>query len=432
MQVLGLDIGTTTVSAVVMENGKVLAAKTLKNDSFLPGRPAWEKVQDPAVIRATAMGAVEELLEEYPLVEKIGVTGQMHGILYLDSRGEAVSPLYIWQDGRGDLPYDESCSYAAHLSEETGYPLATGFGLVTHYYNLKNGLVPENAAIFCTIHDYMAMLLACRTSPVTEAGDAASFGIFDLENKCFDKAALEKVGIDIALLPPLADNPCIGHTSKGIPVYVAIGDNQASFLGATGGQTNCMLVNVGTGSQFSVHVPGYVSCKGLETRPFPTEGYLLVGSSLCGGRAFALLENFFRQTAKMFEVDCHSAYDAMFSCLKENPAPISPVVVEPLFQGTRQDPALRGSIRNLDVHNFTPEALILGMMQGMTDELYAMYQCFTLSGGKCETMFGSGNGLRKNSYLRECFENRFGFPLVMSSNEEEAACGAALYAAMCH
>lgn len=110
MQVLGLDIGTTTVSTVVMENGKVLAAKTLKNDSFLPGRPAWEKVQDPAVIRATAMGAVEELLEEYPLVEKIGVTGQMHGILYLDSRGEAVSPLYIWQDGRGDLPYDESCS----------------------------------------------------------------------------------------------------------------------------------------------------------------------------------------------------------------------------------------------------------------------------------------------------------------------------------
>ena len=46
MTVLGLDIGTTTISAVVMRDGKVLAAKTLKNDSFLPGRPVWEKAQD--------------------------------------------------------------------------------------------------------------------------------------------------------------------------------------------------------------------------------------------------------------------------------------------------------------------------------------------------------------------------------------------------
>lgn len=431
MCVLGLDIGTTTVSAVVMRDGKVVASKTLKNDSFLPDRPVWEKVQDPAVIRTTALGAVAELLEDYPQVEKIGVTGQMHGIVYLDRNGCTVSPLYIWQDGRGDLPFDGSHSYASYLSELTGYPLATGFGLVTHYYNLKNGLVPENAVTFCTIHDYMAMLLACRTSPLIDAGDAASFGIFDLENKCFDTAAIEKVGVNTAILPKIAETPCIGHTKNGIPVYVAIGDNQASFLGATGGKTDCMLVNVGTGSQFSVHVPRYIRCEGLETRPFPTGGYLLVGSSLCGGRAFALLENFFRKTAKMFDVDCSSAYNAMFKCLKENDAPVSPAVVNPLFQGTRQDPSLRGSISNLSTDNFTPEALIYGMMQGMTDELLGMYHCFTASGGGCETMFGSGNGLRKNAYLRNCFEKSFGIPLIMSSNEEEAACGAALYAASC-
>ena len=37
-----VDIGTTTVSAVVMQGGEVFAAKTLKNDAFLPDRPVWE------------------------------------------------------------------------------------------------------------------------------------------------------------------------------------------------------------------------------------------------------------------------------------------------------------------------------------------------------------------------------------------------------
>ena len=43
----------------------------------------------------------------YPDIERIGVTGQMHGILYLDGEGNAVSPLYTWQDARGDAPCEK-------------------------------------------------------------------------------------------------------------------------------------------------------------------------------------------------------------------------------------------------------------------------------------------------------------------------------------
>ena len=81
----------------------------------------------------------------------------MHGIVYLDKNGEAVSPLTIWQDGRGDTPYKEGLTYAEWLSKKTGYKLATGFGGVTHFYNTVNGLVPENAVTFCTIHDLAVM-----------------------------------------------------------------------------------------------------------------------------------------------------------------------------------------------------------------------------------------------------------------------------------
>ena len=87
MKVLGLDIGTTTVSAVVVEGTTVLEAMTLPNGSFLPTQNPWEKVQNVTYIRKTALEAVNTLLEKHPDTARIGITGQMHGIVYLDASG---------------------------------------------------------------------------------------------------------------------------------------------------------------------------------------------------------------------------------------------------------------------------------------------------------------------------------------------------------
>ena len=430
MKTLGLDIGTTTISAVVYDSiHGVIASRTVKNDSFLPGE-SWEKIQDPAIIEKAAMESVGILLEDHPDAKAIGVTGQMHGIVYLDAAGNPVSPLYIWQDGRGDLPYDETISWAGHLCAITGYEVATGYGMVTHYYNLNHGLVPENAAVFCTIHDYLAMKLAGRTTPLTESTDAASLGLFDSPKGCFDAAALKAAGINAALVPGLITDPCLGMGPLGLPVYAAIGDNQASFLGATSGRTDVLLVNMGTGSQISVHSPAYLKTTTLETRPFPDGGWLLVGASLCGGRAYALLENFFRQTVKMVTGTDDSVYDAMAQMLDTADTISDPPTVSTLFQGTRKDPSLRGSITGLSTENFTPLHLIQGVMQGMADELFDIYRGYLdLGGQRPAAMIGSGNGLRKNPHLCRIMEKAFSCPMILSENNEEAACGAAIYAA---
>ena len=245
----------------------------------------------------------------------------------------------------------------------------------------------------------------------------------------FDKAALQKAGMDPAMLPAIAKDIFIGKYQGRIPIAAAIGDNQASFLGTTGGKRDGMLVNVGTGSQFSAYSDTYIAAEALETRPFPGGGYLLVGASLCGGRAYALLERFFRETAAMLGVDCARAYDAMDALAALDEPLDDPIKVTPLFSGTRKDPSLRGSIENLSTENFTPRHLITGMMEGMAKELYDMYGSYLASGGTPSTLYGSGNGLRVNPYLQKCFERLFGSPLTLSNAKEEAATGAALYAA---
>ena len=427
MKTLGIDIGTTTISAVVYDSTLgVIASRTVSNNAFLDGA-VWEKIQDPEVIYETAMESVHILLESHPDVASIGVTGQMHGIVYLDAHGDPVSPLYTWQDGRGDLPCGET-TWAGRLTKITGYDLATGYGMVTHHYNVNHGIVPENAAVFCTIHDYLAMKLAGLSHPLMDATDAASLGLYDAVNHCFDKSALVAAGIDETLLPAIVTEPCLGVGPLDIPVCTAIGDNQASFLGATAGHIDVLLINIGTGSQISIYSPAHVQTPALETRPFPDGGCLLVGASLCGGRAYALLEKFFRQTVKIATGFETSLYGVMARILDDEEITDVPRVT-PLFQGTRKDPSIRGSITGLSTENFTPRHLIVGMMQGMADELYEMYRGYLELGGQPPAaIIGSGNGLRKNPRLCRIMEKTFGCPLVLSENDEEAACGAAIYA----
>ena len=429
MKTLGLDIGTTSICAVVYSSTGVLAARTVKNDSFLTGA-SWERLQNPQCIYETAMEALTELLTLHPDVAAIGVTGQMHGILYVDAAGNTVSPLYIWQDGRGDLPHPSGSTWAKQLSSLTGYSLATGYGLVTHAYNLHHGLVPEQASKLCTIQDYLAMKLSGRSVPVTDPTDAASLGMYDLKKRRFDEAALQKAGIDSALLPEIVSDPKLGCGSLGIPVYAAIGDNQASFLGATRGRTDVLLVNMGTGGQVSVYSTEYLETDTLETRPFPDGGWLLVGASLCGGRSYALLETFFRETAKMVTGQEIPAYTAMERALDAAGNIQNIPKVCTLFQGTRKDPGQKASISELNADNFTPVHLMLGLMQGMAEELYGLYQGYLTKDGRAPAaMIGSGNGLRRNRHLCRIFEETFSCPLILSENQEEAACGAAIYAA---
>lgn len=432
MRIIGLDIGTTTICASVVdsENGAVLEAITEKNRAFLQTAYAWQKQQDPQVILDTARGLIQRLLAQYAPVGDIGVTGQMHGIVYLSADGAAVSPLHIWQDGSGDQICATGKTYAQELAARTGYPLATGFGAVTHFFHVSNGLVPETAAVFCTIHDYVAMQLAQRTTPLLHASDAASFGLYSLENAAFDADAIHAGGMRPEMFPAVGgDYEKLGETSEGVPVFSAIGDNQASFLGSVRDMRGSILVNMGTGSQISLLSDTLVRDVQLETRPCVEGTYLLVGSSLCGGRAYALLEQFCRTLVQEAGLACDSLYPVLDRLSADFENLSDKLTVHTQFSGTRREPQKRGSIENLGTENFTPRHLTVGVLEGTVNELYDLYAGRTvLPDFRPRALVGSGNGIRKGAVLRRMFEKRFGAPLCVPAHTEEAAYGAALYA----
>ena len=435
MHFIGIDIGTSSVCGVVYDlaTGQTETVTRENSTNLAPSQP-WESIQDAARIVTLAREVVDECRAKHPDVKGIGVTGQMHGIVYIDGEGNAVSPLYTWQDRRGNLLYRGAQTYAEYLSTKTGCQVATGYGLVTHFYNLKNGLVPAGAVRVCTIMDYVVMKLAGRKTPLMDYTNAAGLGFFALQSLRFDREALKKIDICPSILPETAPSAqLVGNYKDTVPVYSAIGDNQASFLGAVREKDCSVLATIGTSSQVSVYSEKFVEVDSLDTRPFPGGGYILVGAALCGGRSLALLNAFFRETLRLFGgnvPDKVDVYNIMASVAYDSDDRDLPLV-KTLFDGQRFAPWETGSISNLSTTNLTPQNLILGFLQGISRELADFYRLIPGPVRQNKTLLvGSGNAVKKNPLLCQMLEEQFGLPFSLSLCREEAAFGACLCAIM--
>jgi sedoheptulokinase len=292
---------------------------------------------------------------------------------------------------------------------------------------MQNGLVPEKAVGFCSIMDAFGMKICGLQKATTHTSVAASFGLFDVEKGEFLFKKLSLLGMDDHLLPLVTAKSQIIGTCGGIPVAVALGDNQASFLGSVSNNRDSALVNIGTGSQISAVSEYRESTSDIEIRPFIEGEYLSCGSALCGGYAYSMVEAFFRDYTLSAGMQDTSQYKIINRLALEayEKGEIG-LDVDVSFFGKRSDPGKRGSIKNINRQNFTPSALVLGVLRGMCNELYELYEGFE---EKKTNIVASGGGVRKNEVLKKLIADRFGASVSVNVTREEAAIGAALFAA---
>lgn len=185
MASIGIDIGTTSISAVLADsnNGKVLRNITVSNktDMSLNGEGS---LQDPERIFEKVKRVIDEFLEQNH-VECIGISCQMHGIVYVSLSGKNISPLYTWRHEGGNEAYEDT-TYAGYLSAMTGYMMASGYGFTTMFYHKEKGVLPKDFT-FCSIGDYVSLRLTGESKAVVHVSNAHSFGLFDLNKKILIK-----------------------------------------------------------------------------------------------------------------------------------------------------------------------------------------------------------------------------------------------------
>lgn len=433
MHFIGIDIGTTSICGIVYD---FLHQKTesirIANKSRIDSDKPWEKMQDPGWIVTCIVQIIEKFESKYNDIKGIGITGQMHGIVYVDTNGEAVSPLYTWQDNRGNLILDDDTTYAAYLTGYSGHNLSTGYGLVTHFYNMKNSIVPESAVKLCTIMDYAVMKLAGRKTPLTDYTNAAGLGFFNVKENHFNLSSLKSIGVDTSILPEMGESATFaGYYNSTVPVYSAIGDNQASFIGSVRDRKKSIHITIGTSSQLSVYSSNFFEVDSIDTRPFPGGGYILVGAALAGGQSLAVLQSLFSSIIKL--TGTHTLKSAefyeMINAIDYKKNDNTSLAVATLFNGSRSNPLARGNISNISATNFTAGELILGFMRGICDEVYDFYEAIPYELKKDKNiLIGSGNAIKKNDLLCKVLKETFNCRIVKSQYDEDAAFGACIAA----
>ena len=429
---VGIDIGTTTVCAYVLRlaDGVPVGIYNIRNAADLPSQFPGDKRQDAQLLYDRVLRLTDALLRRYPTICSIGFTGQMHGILCTDDKCNALTPLFTWQDQRAGI--GDHCAID-EIFEKTGHHIAAGYGLATFYALLRENKVPCATARICTIMDFVASKLCGGNVEFIHTTNAASLGLYDFAG-CFDAEALHTLGISPTLLPKVVDDPIVIGTYGKVPVIIPIGDNQASFMGAVKDHNTTVLANFGTGSQISLLASGDIEAhdgSSVEIRPFPSGGCLLSGSALCGGRAYAMLERFFREFViaaggedkEQYAVLNRLASEEMYTAEKTDR-----LSVKTTFCGTRDNPDETGAIFGIKEGSFTPGAFAVGVLKGMAEELYSMYE--KMPHEHMTQLVASGNAIRRNPVLRRVLSEVFGMPVLVPARQEEAAFGAAMIAAL--
>ena len=450
---LGLDVGTTTITAMILDvkEGSVAGIHTVANSSDVTrpsdralGRSEWDATRIVELAGEAVSGAVSR----FGSVDGIGVTGQMHGMLLVDGGNNPVGPFVGWQDRRGmEMIHGRDVSYVDHLVRVTrehkiqGCRPHSGYLGTTLYWMAVQELLPRHPVTATFLPDFVVARLT-GTSPVTDATNAAGSGLFDQGDWALDLVQSLELSSDI--LPEIV--PSGSHAGgltrevadavglrEGLPICVACGDNQASFAGSVSDYESSVLINVGTGGQISAYTEKATSMGELEARPFMDGGFLLVGPGLVGGRTYALLRDFFRFVGESFFVENGDGdlYSEMNRLASRVPPGSDGLICQPLFTGTRSDPTRRGEFTGVSATNFTPGHLVRAVMEGMSEQFHLLYVDMSKQAvlGR-ERLIGAGNGIRKNEVLRQILSSRFEMPMYVPKHTEEAAYGACLMAAV--
>lgn len=458
---IGLDVGTTNIGAIAVEFApKVRLVASL----VIPNSASQITPHDKTIGRAeldlnrlfqSVLTALSQLAQQLGpranQVAAIGITGQQHGLALLGAGNVPLAPAITWQDRRtaepnadGQTPLAQFIECAGGLEAFTnmGCNPATGYLGPSLFWLKQQHLLPSQPAQACLIPDAVTAYLT-GNPPCTDPTDAGSTALYDLTTGDWAWPMLQRLDLPAEILAPVRPTGSLAGGLRadlanacGLPrhtlITVALGDNQASFLGSVRQPGRSLLLNVGTGAQCSALITDFQRLSELDTRAFPGGRFLLVGAGLFGGRSYAYLQNLFQQVGKMLYAinDDRELYERMNQLAAAVPAGCAGLICSPFFTGTRAAPSVRASFTGISPDNLTPGHLTRALLEGMAEAFYTFAQRMNPIIGERNVLVGAGNGIRRNPVFANILAQRWGLPLTQPVWEEAGAVGAALCAAV--
>jgi xylulokinase len=447
---LGIDIGTSgTKSLAIDESGKILASASAEYPAYHP-KPGWSE-QHPTDWWDATVATIGALLKRGKIrkgdVRGIGLSGQMHGSVFLDKNHEVIRPALLWNDQRTAAECAEIEKLAGgrkKLIEMVSNPALTGFTApkilwLRHHEpkrfdQTRKVLLPK---------DYVRFRLTGEFA--TEVSDASGTLLLDVKKRGWSKALLSKLQLDGDLLPKCYESVEVsGRLSaaaaaatglaEGTPVVGGGGDQAAGAVGNGIVQPGVISATLGTSGVVFAHAETssadpagrlHTFCHAVPGKWHQMGVILSAGGSLQWYRR--QLANDLLAEAKRRKVD---PYEVLTERAAAAPLGSEGLFFLPYLTGERTphaDPNARGAWIGLSPRH-TQGHLIRAVMEGVT---YAMRDSLELIRGlgvSIHEIRASGGGARSELW-RQMQADIYGAPVVTINASEGPAFGVALLAA---
>jgi xylulokinase len=446
---LGIDIGTSgTKTLVCDEDGKVLATAMAEHPISSP-KPGWSE-QDPEDWWQATMTATKAVQKKAKLkgsdVGGVGLSGQMHGSVFLGDGPKALRPALLWNDQRTAEQCAEIESKAGGreaLIELVANPALTGFTapkilwVRQHepktYAKVKHILLPK---------DYIRYRLTGEYA--TEVSDASGMLLLDVVNRTWSDKLLSLLDIDKSLLGRLHESPEVTgklHAeaarllglAKGTPVVGGAGDQAAGAVGNGIVTTGIVSATLGTSGVVFAHSdqPTRDPQGRVHTMCHAVPGkWCIFGCMLSAGGSFQWLRNQLGQTeiaaAKKKGVD---PYALLIAEAEQAPAGCEGLFFLPYLTGERcphPDPNARGGWIGVTART-TRDMLIRSVIEGVTYGMRDGLEIMRGMGVGITQVRASGGGAR-SAFWRQLQADVYKSPLVLTNATEGPAYGVALLA----
>jgi len=425
---VGLDIGTSGCKALVVdENGAVLAQAHAEYPLSTP-QPGWSE-QDPEDWWAAAQACLAQV-EPF---DAIGLSGQMHGSVFIDDAGQVIRPALLWNDQRTaqECALIDLVVGADRVREVTSNPPLTGFQLPkllwlrrhepNAYGRTRRVLLPK---------DFIRWRLTGKMG--TEPSDASGTGCFHVRERRWATEMLQELEVDPELFPAVVESwSADAKTSEGVPVAAGGGDQAAGAVGTGAVVPGIVSVSLGTSGVVFVAQDEPIADPTGATHTFchANGAWHRMGVMLsCGGSL-----RWFRDTLAP-----GTEYDALAAEAGSTAPGADGLRFRPYLAGERcphNDPTLRGSFDGLSLSHrrgHLARAVFEGVTFGIVDCLRAVLPAERLpgidGGGPSETVLRVTGGGAKGRFWLQMLADATGLTCATLEADEGPAYGAALLA----
>jgi xylulokinase len=446
---LGIDIGTSgTKTLAIDETGAILASATAEYPCDHP-RPGWSE-QDPELWWKATIATIRDVLSKASLkpaeVQGVGLSGQMHGSVFLDGNGKVIRPALLWNDQRTAAECAEIEQRAGGreaLIRMVANPALTGFTAPkvlwlrnrepANFEKLRQILLPK---------DYIRYRLSGTFA--SEVSDASGTLLLDVANRRWSQELLGKLDLDPALLPECFESWEVSSNVsaegseatglvRGTPIVGGGGDQPAGAVGNGIVRPGAVSATMGTSGVVFAHTdePGFDPLGRLQRGCHAVPGaWHVMGVVLAAGGAF----QWFRNQLGKGEIDAAKAQGVdPYFLLTDEAATVGPgsegLFFLPYLTGERTphfDPDAKGAWVGLTVRHGRAH-LIRSVLEGATYAMRDSLELIREMGQDLAQIRLSGGGAR-NPLWKQIQADIYGQDVCTINASEGPAFGVALLA----